>query len=82
MPNRRYGGGLWVPAPSGAALALLTTERCLTSGLVILAPPGRVGPWLPAVGPDVHRLREQVIFSWLPITIMILAIVTGDPAHY
>jgi hypothetical protein len=25
-----------------------------------------IGPWLPAVGPDVQRRREEIIFSWLP----------------
>jgi hypothetical protein len=27
--------------------------------LVIVAALGRVGPWLPAVGPDVQGLREK-----------------------
>jgi hypothetical protein len=52
--------------------------------LVILAPLGRVGPWLPAVDPDVQRLPEKIIFSllgWLLITMMIVAIVTRDPAQ-
>jgi hypothetical protein len=39
---------------------------------------------LPAVDPKVQWLPEKIIFSlpgWLLITIMILAIVTGDPAQ-
>jgi hypothetical protein len=36
--------------------------------LVILAPLERVGPWLPAVDPDVQGLLEKIIFSvpWPP----------------
>jgi hypothetical protein len=52
--------------------------------LVIVAPLGRVGPWLPAGDADVQRLREKIIFSvlgWMLITMMILAIVTRDPAQ-
>jgi len=52
--------------------------------LVIVAALGRVGPWLPAVGPDVQGVREKIIFSllgWLLISMMILAIVTRDPAQ-
>jgi hypothetical protein len=47
--------------------------------LVIVGADGRVGPWLPAVDPDMHRLPEKIIFlllGWLLPTMMILAIVT------
>jgi hypothetical protein len=40
--------------------------------LVIVAPLGRVGPWLPAVEPDVQPPWGKIIFSllgWLPITL-------------
>jgi hypothetical protein len=52
--------------------------------LVIVAPLGRVGPWLPPVDLKLRRLREKITFSllrWLLITMMILAIVTRDPAQ-
>jgi hypothetical protein len=46
--------------------------------LVIVAPLGRVGPWLHEVDPKVQRLREDhfSLLGWLLITIVILAIVT------
>ena len=80
-PGRR----LWVPAASGAALALLAValvpERWPV--LIILAPLALAGPWLAAVDLDVQRLPDKIIFplvGWLLITELILAIVTGDLA--
>jgi hypothetical protein len=71
--------------PSAAALALLTTTRCPTSGLVIVAPLGRGrARGCLRLTLKVQRLRGKIIFSlrgWLLITMMILAIVTRDPAQ-
>jgi hypothetical protein len=61
--------------PTGAALALLTNELVPNQWLAHRPPLGRAGPWLPAVDPDLQRLREKIIFSqpgWLLITMMIL----------
>jgi leader peptidase (prepilin peptidase) / N-methyltransferase len=80
-PGRR----LWVPAASGAVLALLTVTFVPEhwSVLIILAPLALAGPWLAAVDLDVQRLPDKVIFplvGWLLITVMILALATRDLA--
>jgi hypothetical protein len=76
----KYGGGQWVPAASGAALAPLTIELVHDMAWSSSRRSGSRTVVASDLAPAYRAYRKRSFSRWLPITMMILAIVTGDPS--